>query len=129
MPVSRPVTAAAGALLLVTIAGCGSTSSESGTTTYDVKAGDTTCALDKTTFAAGTVAFKVENTGSDVTEVYVYGKVAGAFTKIMGEVENIGPGTSRTFTVSLRPGRYQVACKPGMSGDGIRTDITVRRTT
>jgi uncharacterized cupredoxin-like copper-binding protein len=125
MPASRPLTALAGTTLLVAIAGCSSTSSQSGTTTYEVKAGDTTCNVEKTTFAAGNVAFKVENTGSDVTEVYVYGKQGAEFSKIMGEVENIGPGTSRDFTVSLDPGRYQVACKPGMSGDGVRTDITV----
>jgi iron uptake system component EfeO len=125
MPMPRSVVAVASAAVLVPLAGCSSTSSGSGTTTYDVEAGDTTCNVEKTTFAAGTVAFKVENIGSDVTEVYVYGKEGADFTQIMGEVENIGPGTSRDFTVSLDPGDYQVACKPGMTGDGIRTDITV----
>lgn len=125
MSVSRSATTVAGAVLFLFIAGCSSTSTGSGSTTYDVKAGDTTCGVEKTTFAAGTVGFKVANTGSDVTEVYVYGKQGADFSKTMGEAENIGPGTSRVFTVSLTPGRYQVACKPGMSGNGIRTDITV----
>ena len=41
------------------------------------------------------------------------------------QVENIGPGTSRDFTVDLSAGTYEVACKPGQKGDGIRTPVTV----
>ena len=41
------------------------------------------------------------------------------------EVENIGPGTSRNLEVDLSEGSYEVACKPGQTGDGIRTEITV----
>jgi iron uptake system component EfeO len=43
----------------------------------------------------------------------------------MGEVENIGPGVSRDFRVELRAGTYETACKPGMSGKGIRGPFTV----
>ena len=44
----------------------------------------------------------------------------------MGEVENIGPGLTRTFHVELaEPGTYETACKPGMVGDGIRGAFTV----
>jgi iron uptake system component EfeO len=52
--------------------------------------------------------------------VYVYTPAGD----IMGEVENIGPGTSRDLTVELDPGLYEVVCKPGMVGDGIATSIT-----
>lgn len=124
MPLLRPVTAAAGVVLVAAINGCSSGGSGSGTT-YAIKAGDTTCDVEKTQLIAGDVAFKVENTGSDVTEVYVYGKQGAAFTRIVGEVENVGPGTSQDLNVFLSPGDYQVACKPGMVGDGIRTDLTV----
>lgn len=110
--------------LLIALSGC-SDDSTSGGDTYGVKAGDKTCDVEKTDLTAGDVVFAVENTGSDVTEVYVYGKEGDAFSKVVGEVENVGPGTSQDFTVSLTPGEYQVACKPGMVGDGIRTDITV----
>jgi hypothetical protein len=123
MPLSRTVIAAAG-VVLVSGTGCSSAGSNTGPT-YDIKAGDTTCGVEKTHLAAGKVAFTVENTGSDVTEVYVYGQLNGAFTRIVGEVENIGPGTSRDLAVSLSRGTYQVACKPGMTGHGIRTDVTV----
>jgi iron uptake system component EfeO len=41
------------------------------------------------------------------------------------ERENIGPGTGTELTAELTAGKYQVACKPGMQGSGIRRDITV----
>jgi iron uptake system component EfeO len=40
-------------------------------------------------------------------------------------VENIGPGTMRDLSVDLGAGTYEVACKPGQTGDGIRQKITV----
>jgi uncharacterized cupredoxin-like copper-binding protein len=122
----RPVIATTGVALVLSTAGCGGSGAKAATT-YTISAGDTTCKVEKTSFKGGDVAFKVNNTGSDVTEVYVYAEQGGSFTKIVGEVEDIGPGTSRNLTVSLVPGSYQVACKPGMTGDGIRTDITVRK--
>lgn len=111
-------------LVVATLSAC-SKDSESAGSSYDVKAGDTTCSVEETSVPAGTVTFQVENTGSDVTEVYVYGKDGDAFSKIMGEVENIGPGTSQDFTVDLPAGDYEVACEPGMVGDGIRTQLNV----
>lgn len=125
MPKSRPLTLVVGIAFLTSLAGCGNNDTGSDAATYSVKAGDDTCDVEQTEFAAGDVVFDVENTGSDVTEVYVYGQEGDDFSKIMGEIENVGPGTSQDFTVSLTPGDYQVACKPGMVGDGIRTDITV----
>lgn len=124
MPAPRSVLLIAGFTLLSALSAC-SNDSSSNSTGPEVKAGDTTCAVSTTTVAAGKVTFKVENTGSDVTEVYVYGKDGDAFTKIMGEVENVGPGTSRDLQANLSAGTYQVACKPGMKGDGIRTELTV----
>jgi iron uptake system component EfeO len=45
---------------------------------------------------------------------------------VLGEVENITPGLTRSLKVELaRPGTYETACKPGMKGDGIRADFTV----
>jgi len=101
--------------------------STGGTTTVAVKAGDTTCDVAKKQFTSGDkVTFDVENTGKDVTEVYVYGKGSdGDFDKVISEVENIAPGTSRDFSVTLTGGEYEVACKPGQKGNGIRTEIEV----
>ncbi len=109
----------------LTLAGTTACTGGGSATTYDVKAGDDSCAVSDTDLASGKATFKVTNTGRDVTEVYVYGKEGDAFTKIVGEKENIGPGTSQSFTVDLAAGDYEVACKPGMKGDGIRTRITV----
>ncbi|MFI6516427.1 iron uptake system protein EfeO [Spirillospora sp. NPDC050679] len=86
-----------------------------------ITAGDDKCELTKKDFPAGVAQFKVTNTGSKVTEVYVY----APGDKIVTERENIGPGTSVTLTVQLSAGKYQIACKPGMVGNGIRQDISV----
>ena len=111
------------------VASCGGaddagTGSPSGATVA-VAAGDDSCDVDRTELEAGAVTFAVTNKGSSTTEVYVYGDDDGEFTRVIGEVENIGPGTSRDLDVDLAGGSYEVACKPGQSGDGIRTPITV----
>jgi iron uptake system component EfeO len=86
-----------------------------------VTATDTACTLGKTDLAAGKTTFAVKNDGKDVTEVYVYGEN----DKVLAEKENIGPGLSASFTADLPAGMYEVACKPGQKGDGIRTAIHV----
>jgi iron uptake system component EfeO len=71
---------------------------------------------------AGTLTFEVTNKGSRVTEFYLYAEG----DRIMGEVENIAPGvTRRLITEVPEGGRYQTVCKPGMQGDGLRSDFTV----
>ena len=95
------------------------------TTTVAVAAGDDSCDVEQTELKAGAVTLAVTNKGSSTTEVYVYGEDDGKYTRVIGEVENIGPGTSRDLDVDLAGGSYEVACKPGQSGDGIRTSITV----
>ena len=80
--------------------------------------------MSATDLSSGPTTFSVTNEGGDVTEVYVYGEG----DRIMGEVENVGPGTTRDFTADLGAGTYEVACKPGQKGDGIRTTITVSGT-
>lgn len=105
------------AILATAVAGCSSDAGDA----VAVTATDTSCRVAKTDLDAGKTTFEVTNRGSDVTEVYVYARG----DEVKGEVENIGPGTSRTFGVDLGAGRYEVACKPGMKGDGIRTAIRV----
>jgi uncharacterized cupredoxin-like copper-binding protein len=90
-----------------------------------VTASDDSCDLDRTDLEAGEVTFSVTNKGSSVTEVYVYGEEDGEYSRVLSEVENIGPGTSQDLQVSLPAGSYEVACKPGQTGDGIRTAVTV----
>ncbi|MGH3425140.1 MAG: iron uptake system protein EfeO [Nocardioidaceae bacterium] len=118
----RAVGIAAAVPLLLALVSCATdpdTSTSGGAVTVD--ASDDACELSATELDAGPHTFKVTNNGSKVTEFYVYAEG----DRIMGEVENVGPGLSRNLVVDLSAGKYQGACKPGMTGDGIRQDVTV----
>ncbi len=112
--------AAAGLTLFATA--CGTTpAGPDGQGPIAVTATDTECVVARTEAPAGTATFRITNQGTKVTEFYVY----GAGDRVMGEVENIGPGLSRDFVVELPAGAYETACKPGMIGRGIRGSFTV----
>lgn len=125
----RPLLLAPALVLVVVLSACGGGSAGSGSgsqlSEVAVTATDDSCELDTTDLPAGDITFAVSNKGDKVTEVYVYGEDDGAFTKVVSEVENIGPGTGRDMVVDLAAGTYEIACKPGQQGDGIRTEITV----
>ena len=57
-----------------------------------------------------------------MTEFYLLGEDG---LRIIGEVENIGPGLSRDLVLTAGPGSYFTACKPGMVGDGIRAPFSI----
>ncbi|HEY3006780.1 MAG TPA: hypothetical protein VGJ63_01765 [Micromonosporaceae bacterium] len=120
---NRLVILAAGVSAMGTLAACGDDSA--GGNGVAITATDSTCAVATTAFDPGAVTFTVTNKGEKTTEVYVYGEHNGAFTKVIGEVENIGPSLTRNLNVTLTGGRYEIACKPGQTGDGIRTPISV----
>ena len=90
-----------------------------------ITATDSACQVATTSFAPGEVTFTVTNKGKDTTEVYVYGKQGDGFTKVVAEVENVAPGLTREMKATLAGGAYEIACKPGQTGAGIRTAITV----
>jgi iron uptake system component EfeO len=119
---SRTVALIVTLLAVPSLAACGGGSSGP---SVKVTAGESSCAVAKTSLAPGKTTFAVHNSGSKVTEVYVYAKSGSEFSKTVEEAEDIGPGTSRELTVDLAAGTYEVACKPGMTGNGIRTRITV----
>jgi iron uptake system component EfeO len=85
-----------------------------------VTASDTACTLAQTDLSAGVIKFSVTNTGSKITEFYVF-----QGDKAMDEVENISPQTTRSLSVELAAGTYQGVCKPGMVGTGITSAFTV----
>ncbi|HET8603987.1 MAG TPA: iron uptake system protein EfeO [Marmoricola sp.] len=87
-----------------------------------VAAADDACDLSTTRVPAGTVVFRVENTGDQVTEFYLL--TAGG-RRVVGEVEDIGPGLTRDLVAQVAPGNYVTACKPGMRGEGVRAGFTV----
>lgn len=87
-----------------------------------VDASDAGCALSRTELGTGSHTFVITNSGNKVTEFYVY----GPDQRVIAEAENISPGLQRRLAVRFdRPGAYQTACKPGMTGDGIRGNLTV----
>jgi iron uptake system component EfeO len=115
------------ALSALTLAACGSGSGASSSApvaaddVIAVAATDDGCDVATAQLAAGTHRFTVTNSGSKITEFYVYADG----DRVVGEVENIAPGVARELLVQLPAGTYQTACKPGMVGDGIRTTLTV----
>lgn len=122
---ARRATAAGAVLLLAGLTGCADEkpAAAPGDTSgpVSVKATDSECSLSRTDVKSGTSTFSVANGGSKVTEFYVYAEG----DRVMGEVENIGPGLKRDLIVELPTGKYQAVCKPGMIGDGIRGDLNV----
>lgn len=74
------------------------------------------CQLSTAEAPSGTLRFSVKNSGDQVTEFYL---LADDGLRIVGEVENIGPGISRDLVVQVKPGDYFTVCKPGMIGGGI----------
>ncbi|MFI7434810.1 iron uptake system protein EfeO [Micromonospora haikouensis] len=122
------VLAAAGALATTGLAACGGQDDTAAGTAdggpIAVKASDTACEVGRTELAAGQTVFEVTNSGAKVTEFYVY----AAGDRVMGEVENIAPGLKRELRVELPAGTYETACKPGMSGKGIRGALKVSGT-
>lgn len=118
---------AVGLLLTPVLAACGSGASPATVAGSEitVTATDTGCQLGTSTVGSGSTSFNVTNSGSQITEVYVYAKNGDAYTTVVSEVENIGPGTVRKMTADLAAGTYEIACKPGQTGSGIRATLTV----
>lgn len=126
---SLPRAAALIAVAALALSGCTSNAPAPGSPTASadarrlvVTASDTACELSSQQAPSGTLTFVVTNTGSQVTEFYLY---AADGKRIIGEVEDIGPGLSRDLVVTATAGQYVTACKPGMAGEGIRGELTV----
>ncbi|MFE0329948.1 iron uptake system protein EfeO [Streptomyces sp. NPDC058960] len=115
------VTAAATAAAVTALTGCTEKSTAEGSDrAIRVTATDSKCEVSKKEFPAGHVEVAVENKGAKVTEVYLL----FPDDRIVAERENIGPGTKQTVTAEVKAGDYQIACKPGMTGKGIRQTVT-----
>ncbi|MES4906858.1 MULTISPECIES: iron uptake system protein EfeO [unclassified Streptomyces] len=118
---SSAVTAVAAVASLAAVSGCAEKSDAKGSDAIRITASDDKCEVSKTTFPAGHVKLAVENKGSKVTEVYVY----APGDRIVTERENIGSGLKVGITAEIKAGSYEIACKPGMKGHGIRQKVTV----
>ncbi|MFI2613933.1 iron uptake system protein EfeO [Streptomyces sp. NPDC018584] len=117
------VTAVATVAALAAVTGCTEKSDTKGggANSVRVTATDDTCEVSKKKLSAGHVELAIENKGSKVTEVYLL----FPDDRIVSERENIGPGTKQKLTAEVKAGAYEIACKPGMKGDGIRQKVTV----
>ena len=98
------------------------TRASDGRAKLQVSATDDACSLSAAETPSGTVTFAVTNKGSKINEFYLF---AADGVRVVGEVENIGPGITRNLVVRIKPGTYVATCKPGMTGDGIRSDFIV----
>lgn len=126
---TRTAVAAGAFALLLPLAACtnnnasaDASGSTGGPAKLTVESTADACTLSAAEAPSGNVVFSVTNSGDDVTEFYL---LAADGLRIVSEVENIGPGLSRDLVVVAKPGAYIAACKPGMVGDGIRSDFTV----
>ena len=88
----------------------------------EVVSSTTDCKVSTASVPSGNLNFSVKNEGTEVTEFYL---LAADGLRILGEVENIGPGLTRNLVVTAPAGTYTTACKPGMEGDGIRGALEV----
>ncbi len=123
---NRTAATAMAILTAVTLAGCAQSgkTAEHGKAASEiaVEASDTACVLSANTASTGSTTFVIANSGTKVTEFYIY----AAGQRILGEAENISPGLQRRLEVRFdQPGTYRATCKPGMAGDGIHADIVV----
>ncbi|MEU4166374.1 iron uptake system protein EfeO [Streptomyces sp. NPDC026665] len=115
------VTAAATAAALAAVTGCTQKSDAKNGDAIQVTAADSKCDTSAKTVPAGQVTLKIENKGSQATEV----EIVFPDDRIVSEKENIGPGTKYTLTAEVKAGSYEIACRPGMKGHGVRQKLTV----
>jgi len=110
------VAVSAAALLALSACVPNNTAETADATALAVDSSASACAVSATEAPSGAVSFSIENTGDQVTEFYL---LADDELRIIGEVENIGPGITRDLVVQAKPGDYYTVCKPGMVGAGI----------
>ena len=128
MPHHRTAVLVAAALAVPALASCTDNNTGAGgkagtdDRTISVTSTDSSCKLSTDHAPSGNLVYKVENAGNKVTEFYLYGEDG---LRIVGEVENVGPGLTRNLVLNVAPGKYVPACKPGMAGKGIRGSFTV----
>lgn len=118
-----PRTIVAGALLATTallLSGCVSNDQGSGDgdggDAITVSSTNDACEVSVDSVTSGNHTFAISNDGDKVTEFYILGSDG---LRIVSEKENIAPGASAELTVTLSPGEYFTACKPGLRGANV----------
>lgn len=122
MKKSTPTLISTLAVATVALTGCVA-NNPAGADAIAVESTSDACNVSKSSAPSGNIQFTVKNTGDKVTEFYV---LAEDGLRVVGEVENIGPGLSRDLVITATPGSYYTVCKPGMVGSGVgNTAFTV----
>jgi iron uptake system component EfeO len=101
--------------LAALVAGCGSSSKNaktSGVRTVEVQITKAGCVPAKLSLPSGPATFHVVNQGAD--DISEFELRQG--NSIAGESENLTPGLSGSFTVTLKPGAYELYCPGGDTG-------------
>jgi iron uptake system component EfeO len=123
---------AAGAAVAVALTACGSsnktTAGGSDVRKVPFTLTDAGCDPAHLELPAGAATFEVKNDGADaVTEMEIQKD-----GRILGEVENITPGLTGSFSITLQPGTYETVCPNGKSaakGDLVVSGTSVSTTT
>jgi iron uptake system component EfeO len=109
---------AAGAALAMTLSACGSSTksggaADSGANKVPFTLTDAGCDPARLELPAGPTTFEVRNDGADaVTEMELMQD-----GRVLGEVENLAPGLSGSFSVTLSAGEYESYCPNGTSAE------------
>lgn len=124
-----PAGAVAACVLAATLAGCASSQPAGGSaaeddatsTTVTVDLTSAGCAPRPDTIAAGSVQFKIANSGAGaVSEAELR---TSDLSKILGEQENLTPGLSGGFSLNIQPGEYVLTC-PGAKQSHWKLTVT-----
>ena len=119
---NRTISILSASLALGSLTACADKVDASQSTNFTLAATDDACTVSGAEATTGTSTFEVTNNGEKTTEFYVYTSVG----RVVGEVENIGPGATRKLVVQITdPGDYTLTCTPGMVGDGFSQTLKV----
>jgi iron uptake system component EfeO len=115
MTVRIPFLVATTVATALVLAGCGGGDKQkaAGGRSVDVTLVDAGCSPAELRLASGPTTFEVANDGADaVTEFEILDG-----DHILGEVENVAPGLSGHFSLTLKPGRFTMYCPGGTSAE------------
>jgi iron uptake system component EfeO len=115
MTVRIPFLVATTVATALALAGCGSDDKQraAGGRSVDVTLTDAGCDPAELRLAAGPTTFEVANDGADAISEF---EILDG-DRILGEVENIAPGLSGHFSLTLKPGRFTMYCPGGESAE------------
>lgn len=111
----RPVSIAAAAACTLPLSACVE-NKPAGDDALQVTSTETECKVSSESAESGHRTFSIKNEGNQITEFYL---LADDGLRVIAERENIAPGETADLTVSLMPGNYFTACKPGLRGPNV----------